>query len=241
MFLTLPARQTRSAQPEAVARWEQIHRQGMSIATRKARLDHEEAEWMLTAEQSGVHRQLGYGSFCQYLEFVFGYSTQDALTRLRVAKRLAELPEVSAALRRGQQTWSGCRELSRVATAETETEWLAATADKNVRQIERLVSGLEKGDLPDDNKKLSAATHRLSFEVDSDSFALWREAVKKLRAEHGGSLTDDEVVSAMARRVLEGPTDEGRASYQIALTVCETCEQAFQQGSGEACRRPRRA
>ncbi len=105
----------RPEQPEAVVSWEHIHRQGMSIATRKARLDHEELEWMLTAERAGVHQQLGYSSFCQYLEFVFGYTTRDALARLQVAKRLAELPEVRAALRLGHQTWSGCRELSSVA------------------------------------------------------------------------------------------------------------------------------
>ena len=54
-------------QPETVPRWEQIHQHGMSIARRKSRLDHEEAEWMLTAEKSGVHRQLGHSSFAEYL------------------------------------------------------------------------------------------------------------------------------------------------------------------------------
>jgi hypothetical protein len=38
----------------------------------------------------------------------------------------------------------------------------------------------------------------------------------------------------MARHVLGGPTDDGRASYQIALTVCEACERATQTGLGEA-------
>ncbi len=100
--------------------------------------------------------------------------------------------------------------------------------------IDARQSGLDRGDLPGDPKKLSAATHRLSFEVDRDTFAAWREAVNKLRAEHDGSLTDDEVLAAMARWVLAGPTDEGPASYQIGITVCEECEQAFQQGSGQA-------
>jgi hypothetical protein len=33
--------------------------------------------------------------------------------------------------------------------------------------------------------------------------------------------------------VLGGPVDEGRASYQIALSVCEHCKSGRQQGSGE--------
>ncbi len=98
-------------QPQAAFDWQQIHHQGMSIAARKARLDHEELEWMLTAEGAGVHQQLGYSSFCQYVEAVFGYGTDKALARLKVAKRLAELPEVREALRRGKKAWCGCREL----------------------------------------------------------------------------------------------------------------------------------
>jgi HNH endonuclease len=34
--------------------------------------------------------------------------------------------------------------------------------------------------------------------------------------------------------VLGGPTDEGRASYQVAVDVCERCQRARQVASGEA-------
>jgi hypothetical protein len=37
----------------------------------------------------------------------------------------------------------------------------------------------------------------------------------------------------MARAVLGGPAEEGRASYQIALSVCPDCAQGRQQASGE--------
>jgi 5-methylcytosine-specific restriction endonuclease McrA len=37
----------------------------------------------------------------------------------------------------------------------------------------------------------------------------------------------------MARLVLGGPSDEGRASYQIALSVCPECGNGHQQASGE--------
>jgi hypothetical protein len=37
----------------------------------------------------------------------------------------------------------------------------------------------------------------------------------------------------MARYVLGGPRDDGRASYQVALTVCEECRRGRQQGRGE--------
>jgi 5-methylcytosine-specific restriction endonuclease McrA len=38
----------------------------------------------------------------------------------------------------------------------------------------------------------------------------------------------------MARHVLGGPADDGRASYQIAIDVCEDCRRARQLADGEA-------
>jgi hypothetical protein len=64
--------------------------------------------------------------------------------------------------------------------------------------------------------------------------ASFREAQAKLRRDAGGPLDDDAALLLMARHVLGGPTDDGRASYQIALTICEACARATQTGLGEA-------
>ena len=55
----------------------------------------------------------------------------------------------------------------------------------------------------------------------------------KLRRASPVSLDDDNALLAMARMVLGGPTDEGRSSYQIAMTVCEHCGSGRQQACGE--------
>src|SRR5690606_27997957 len=44
---------------------------------------------------------------------------------------------------------------------------------------------------------------------------------------------DDELLLLIARKLLAGPADEGRSSYQIAITTCEQCQRAWQQGHGE--------
>ncbi|HXK20444.1 MAG TPA: hypothetical protein VNG33_21690, partial [Polyangiaceae bacterium] len=33
--------------------------------------------------------------------------------------------------------------------------------------------------------------------------------------------------------MLVGPADEGRASYQVAITICEACQRATQSATGE--------
>jgi 5-methylcytosine-specific restriction endonuclease McrA len=74
----------------------------------------------------------------------------------------------------------------------------------------------------------------LRFEVTGEVLASFREALAKLRRDAGGPLDDDATLLLMARHVLGGPTDDGRASYQVALTVCEACARASQTGLGEA-------
>jgi len=55
----------------------------------------------------------------------------------------------------------------------------------------------------------------------------------KLRRESDSSLDDDASLLLLARQILEGPADEGRAPYQIALSVCDECGRGRQQGRGE--------
>jgi hypothetical protein len=126
------------------------------------------------------------------------------------------------------------RELTRVATRATERDWLEASRGRTAREIEKLVSGHRPGDLPGGAKDWRAERHVLRFEVSGEVLASFREARAKLRRDAGGPLDDDATLLLMARHVLGGPTDDGRASYQIALTVCEACERATQTGLGEA-------
>jgi hypothetical protein len=125
------------------------------------------------------------------------------------------------------------RELTRVATPSTEKEWLEAATGRTVREIERLVSGHRPGSRPDDAPDVSAKRHVLRLDLSGEALATFREAMAKIRRDAGEALDEDAAVLLLCRQVLEGPRDEGRASYQIALTVCERCRHGRQQGRGE--------
>jgi len=217
-----------------IVNWQEIHRRVVSVAGAKAALDEELGRLMLEALRADVHSHLGYATFIEYVERMFGLGPRETEERLRVARALEGLPAMGAALRQGALCWSAVRELSRVAVAETEPAWLAVASGKTVREIEALVSGRELGDLPEDPASPGPRRHVLRFEVTADTYALWREAVARLRREVGGELDEDDAFLMMAREVLEGPKDAGRANYQVAMTVCSGCGQGFQQGRGES-------
>ncbi len=118
------------------------------LAKERAKADFEEGKWLLAALREAVHVQLGYGSFSEYVGRLFGYAPRWAQEKLRVAEALEELPKTNEALASGSVNWSVARELTRVATPETETEWLDAAKNRTARQVEVLVAGKRPGDTP---------------------------------------------------------------------------------------------
>ena len=188
---------------------------------------------LIAARRLGVAARLGYGSLLEYVERTLGHQAKVARERLRVAEALGDLPVTAAALRDGTLSWSAARELTRVAVADTEEEWLAAVAGRTVREVEQRVAGYLPGDRPSDQADDGARRHVLRLEISGATLALFREAQARLVKDSGGGLDDDAVMQSMCRQVLGGPVDAGRASYQIATFVCERCERGWQGGRGE--------
>lgn len=218
---------------EADASWQLAHGALVSFAQERAELDFEEGQLLLAAKRAHVHRHQGYGSFGEYVERLFGYARRVTYDKLRVAEALESLPELARGLREGSFTFSHVRELTRVVTPETEAAWLERARGRTSRQVEQLVSGRRRGALPDSRAEPELQRHVLRFEVSGETLASFREAVAKLRREAGQHLDDDATLLLLARQVLGGPTDDGRASYQVALDVCEDCQRARQLGDGK--------
>ncbi|HEX5098910.1 MAG TPA: hypothetical protein VFV94_05395 [Polyangiaceae bacterium] len=214
--------------------WRQAHEALVRLASERAGLDFEEGRALLRAHRSGVHARLGYASFDEYTERLFGYGPRLTRDKLRVAEALEELPETARDLQTGAISFSHARELTRVATPSTETEWLEAARGRTVREVEHLVSGHRPGSLPDDVPDSRLKRHMLHLELSGEVFATFREAVAKIRREAGESIDEEAALLLLCRQALEGNRDPGRSSYQIALTVCEHCRRATQQGRGEA-------
>jgi hypothetical protein len=215
--------------------WRRVDRALRAIRQQRAVLDADEARWLREAERLQIWRPLGMVSALDYMERVLGYAPRTAQDRLRVARALGDLPQLTAALAADELAFSAVRELTRVATPGTEAAWVAAAAGKNLRQIEELVADHRPGDRPDDPPDPQARTHAVRFELAAETFALLRQARTVLDDEHGTNLSDDGFVATLCSAVLDDATSAetaGRAKYQIAMTVCQRCRQGWQEGAG---------
>jgi hypothetical protein len=218
--------------------WEAIDRTLRGLADQRAKLDAEEAKWLREAERVQIWRQFGCASLLEYMERRLGYGPRAAQERLRVAFALDKLPVLAETLASAELPFTAVRELTRVVTPETEATWIEASQDKNVHEIQAMVSGHKLGDLPTDEPDPLLVDRVLRFDVDQATYARNREAKAALERRHGCRLDDAAFLNALYALALDAqPTasvDEGRAKYQVAITVCERCRKGWQHGDGFA-------
>jgi hypothetical protein len=134
--------------------------------------------------------------------------------------------------------YTAVRELTRVATRDTEQEWIDACRGRSVHEVERAVSGHAKGSRPSDPAEPDLATRTLSFEdIMPATIALLRQARQKAQEERGVHLTDNDLLAVVLGAFIEGNGVDaeqraGRARFQIGMVLCERCDQGWQEGGG---------
>ena len=77
-------------------------------------------------------------SCAHWLAWRVGWDLRTARERVRVARKLAELPLIDEELRRGAMSYSQARAISRVATAENEALWVGYTKHMPASQLDTL-------------------------------------------------------------------------------------------------------
>jgi 5-methylcytosine-specific restriction endonuclease McrA len=182
---------------------QEIDRQLRRLAKQRAGLDAEESRWLRRAEEQDSWRALGYVHALEYLEEVFGYAPRTAQEKLRVARELGSLPAMEAELESGNLPYSIVRELTRVATPQTEAAWLEKARGRNYRQVEQMLAGHKKGNEPTDAPDPTLIEHDVRWRLDAPTRALLRETRRYIEDEMGHALDDATFVDVLCRRATE--------------------------------------
>lgn len=201
---------------DGMSEWRAVHHRLQQYGRHRARLDAAEAFDLLRAEQLKLHAYCGFVTIYEYMERILGYGPHAAHERMRVARSLAQLPETAAALSRGDLLYSAVRELSRVATAETEADWIAATKGLAVNQVERLVASHQPGDRPTDPTTPDLRPRVVRLELPPEVYALWRQARAIIADDRGSELSDADFVETLCRSAIAPGTGAEQPAHQIA-------------------------
>lgn len=204
----------------------------LEYAHHRASLDAAEAFDLVRAEKLKIHLLRGHATIYEYMERVLGYGPHAARERMRVSRALVALPVTSGELAKGKLTFSAVRELTRVATADTEAEWLTTTNGMTAHQIEQAVAGRARGDRPEDPKPPDMRTRKVTLYLPTEVYAQFRQARVALEEERGSEVSDIDFIEAMCRRMLDPGTGAEGPAHQIAYKQCPDCKAATQNGAG---------
>ena len=216
--------------------WMALYAELRSVWKRRTALEAREIELLIEAEETYLYRWLGYPTIYVFIEQEIGYSHHVATERVRVGHELRDLRGVRELFDAGALPWSSVRELTRVVTPETEQVWIDAVEGKRADEVQQLVRGKSKGALPTDPTDPAKIRHRIVLaEVSEEALMLYRQARIAIANGQDGACSDEHVVRAMAKAVLEPPAGEGRPSgprFMTAVTTCRTCKASAIVGTG---------
>ena len=150
---------------------------GNQIAELSARIDAATYDLLCHLHEfDRRHGWEGWRSCAHWLNWRTGLDLGAAREKLRVAAALADLNHVSAAMARGQLSYSKVRALTRVASPATEARLLAVALCATAAQVERLVRAWRRvdRDAQPDAEQVLLASRALSMQVDEDGMVVLR-------------------------------------------------------------------
>ena len=206
-----------------------LERLGNQIAELSSRIDA--AMYELLRDLHEFDQRYGWEGFrscAHWLNYRTGLALGAAREKLRVASALADLNHVSAAMARGQLSYSKVRALTRVATPATEAPLLALAMSSTAEQVERTVRGWRRADrdaAADAGRDL-LASRMLSTRVDEDGMVVVRG---RLPAEVGAVLLRA-VEAALEQVPAAGDGDESTAAQRRADALGLVAESALASG-----------
>ena len=182
----------------AVERMVRTERLGEAIAELAARLHAATYELLVLLREFDAANgwNNGFLSCAHWLHWRTGIDLGAAREKVRVARALAALPRLSAALQRGQLSYAKARAVTRIATPENEAQLIDVALAGTTAHVERLVRAWRRVD------RIAAARETeqrhlqrsLSTYVDGDGMVVIR-----------GRLTPE--IGAVLQRALEAAAD----------------------------------
>jgi hypothetical protein len=208
---------------------EEIAAMGEAIAETAAIIDVATHRFLTQLREfdavDGWHRA-GALSCAHWLSWRVGMDLGAAREKVRVAKKLGELPAIDAALRKGEISYSKVRAMTRVATADSEEQLLAMARSATGAQLEkicrlkRMVNGLGREAREVEARRYVVERATEDGMVSIQLRLLPDEAARVMKAmEVAGNGNRADGVVALAEMALAGGAREGSVRPQVEVLL----------------------
>jgi hypothetical protein len=143
-------------------------------------------------ETRQLYLKYGFASTVDYARERLGFEERKTRSLVKMAERFEELPRLEKAFRRGDIPWTKAREVVKVATPETEADWLVRCQTMSNRQLEQEV----KREQPPTTKRT------LVFVLEGDRLEAWEQAREAVERLAGKTLSDIEAFDLLCAEAL---------------------------------------
>ena len=236
------------AHPEQSRQATRLHNTIRAAVRTERRAMHTIAHGLAEMRKAQYYKALGYAGIYEYAEAEFGFSPSKAQQLSSIGERLEDLPLIDRAFADGALGWTKVRTIGRVATPETEQQWLTLAAERSSREIEELASTCFPGEEPpgdsdEDLEYLEYAWATIRFE--KHHYEQLMQAMVRLRARLGDpDLSASQLLLMLAERELARGDDDNdvvatprgenayREQYRIIEHRCPECDRAWTEGRG---------
>ena len=140
----------------------EVHRRAIEARKLFGKAQKALAFWINEIDTRKIYREFGCSTIYHYATSHLALGEHTIAEMLRTGKALEHLPLLSQAYEKGEISSTHVREITRVATPETESFWYEAAKKSTTRQIEKLVAFSPKGGLPPAQLPLPAQAPILS-------------------------------------------------------------------------------
>src|SRR5688572_2554844 len=189
------------------------------------------AEWVRRGTRAQVHRLMAKADMAQYLVDIVGIDPHTAQEWKRVGRALTQLPTLARAMERGEVQFSQGKEVTRVATRETDAVWTDA-AKGSYRAVQRMVRFKKPGDLPSTVVPDEARPVKRGFWLLAGQNAFVQQAIDKAKRTAGRPISDEEALAIVAQAFVEGG-DGSRRTKRTVVYMCDGCNGTYMDVAGE--------
>lgn len=196
----------------------------------------EEAEKNAVTAFARIYRErhfllLGYSSIYHYAEEALHFKRGKTEQFVRLAKDMVRLPELARALEEEKLTWTQAREVGKVATPETQKEWVERATQTSRRELEREVRAVRQRRRPAAQLPLMPTPRpvadppvRYAFELTPLQMAEAQALLERLQPGRDRAQLFLDALAALVAQ--EGKQTEKKIQTRVGIVAyrCERCE-----------------
>ena len=209
-----------------------LHQKLLATLSKLARVERQAVLLFAEIAEKKLHRHLGYSTMLAYAREELGFSDARYYQFQRLAEAFKELPKVKDAVASGELPWTKAREVAKVATAESQGEWIDEAKKSTSRELESKVRVAKASGKRAPGPELffkessgPAARQEVSvtLKLDPEQLAQLEALMEALRKQGLKGSREEVLLAALDLAVQSDCTRVQSRPKQIVMYRCEEC------------------